>query len=298
VTYLRALAPAKLNLCLFIGGLRGDGLHRVVTLTESLSLADELELAPAPDRAPDDHVRCPGVKGPNLVEQALSRLRLHGWDAPPIEIEVRKRIPIAAGLGGGSADAAAALRMAVELAPGRPEEIAAVASSLGADVPSQLAPGLVLCTGAGELTEPFEPLGEHALLVVPQQVGLATAEVYAEADRLGLPRSDQELDERYRQLVCLLRPGARLPAELLVNDLEPAALSLCPAIATALEALRAAGADDALVCGSGPTTAGVFWGADGGLRAEEASCALAAAFPSRLTATPVGAEFGMPRFPR
>jgi 4-diphosphocytidyl-2-C-methyl-D-erythritol kinase len=238
------------------------------------------------------------VKGPNLVEQALSRLRLHGWDAPPIEIEVRKRIPIAAGLGGGSADAAAALRMAVELAPGRPEEIAAVASSLGADVPSQLAPGLVLCTGAGELTEPFEPLADHAVLVVPQQPGLGTGEVYAEADRLGLPRSDHELEERYRQLVSLLRPEARLPDELLVNDLEPAAVSLCPAIATTLEAVRGAGADDALVCGSGPTVAGLFWGPDGSRRAEEAAIAQAGGFPSRFTARPVGAEFGMPRFAR
>src|SRR5947209_5356449 len=163
---LHARAPGKVNLCLFLGGRREDGRHELVTLFQSVSLADELSLTIRDAQAREDEVVCPVVEGPNLVSAALAGLRRRGWDAPPVRIDVVKRVPIAAGMGGGSADAAAALRLAVEVAPGRPEEIAALAAELGADVPSQLVPGLVLGTGAGELTEPFEPILEHALLIL------------------------------------------------------------------------------------------------------------------------------------
>ena len=82
-----------------------------------------------------------------------SRLRERGWAGPPVMIRIVKRIPIAAGMGGGSADAAAALRLAVAIAPWGAGELDALAATLGADVPSQLIPGLVLGTGAGDLVE-------------------------------------------------------------------------------------------------------------------------------------------------
>ena len=127
---LRALAPGKVNLALFLGPTRDDGRHELVTLLESLSLADELvleTLESAPAMAQDEVV-CPGIEGENLVARALAALRKRGWDAAPVRIDVDKRIPVAAGMGGGSADAAAALRMAVELAPGRPEEVMTLAA--------------------------------------------------------------------------------------------------------------------------------------------------------------------------
>jgi 4-diphosphocytidyl-2-C-methyl-D-erythritol kinase len=293
---LRALAPAKINLALFLGPVREDGRHELVTLFESISLADELVLE---TRGPDDGVdgvSCPGVAGPNLVASALSELRTRGWDGPPVQIEIDKRIPVAAGLGGGSADAAAALRLAAELAPGRPEEVMDVAASLGADVPSQVVPGLSLGTGAGEMVEPFGPLAPHAVLVLPADGELRTPDVYREADRLGLPRPLGVLREHYQRLVGALEASARLPRELIVNDLEPAALSLCPSIAAALDAVRAAGADHALVCGSGPTVAGLFWGADGTERAATAARSLSEQFVGAVAAEPVGAEFGLPVF--
>jgi 4-diphosphocytidyl-2-C-methyl-D-erythritol kinase len=290
---LKALAPGKVNLCLFLGGPRDDGRHELVTLFESVSLADELSLMTGADR---DSVVCPGVEGPNLVSGALEALRARGWDAPPVLVEIVKRVPVAAGLGGGSADAAAALRMACELAPGRPEEVASLAAALGADVPSQLVPGLVLGTGAGDLVEPFEPLAPHALLLLPQPVALSTADVYREADRLGLPRPGEELRGRYRELISRLHAQARLPDELLTNDLEPAALSLCPPIGEALEAVRAAGAEQAIVCGSGPTVAGLWWGADAEAQAVAAIASLAGRFAGAVPAVPVSAEFGLPRF--
>jgi 4-diphosphocytidyl-2-C-methyl-D-erythritol kinase len=261
-----------------------------------VSLADELSLSLLSEDAGGDEVICPGVEGDNLVSSALAGLRRRGWDAPPVRIAVLKRIPIAAGMGGGSADAAAALRIAVEVAPGRPEEVAALAASLGADVPSQLVPGLVLGTGAGDLVEPFAPLARHALVVVPQPLALSTAAVYREADRLGSPRRSAELGARYEQLLGALAPGAVLAAELIVNDLAAAALSLCPSIAHALVAVQDAGADHALICGSGPTVAGLFWGDDAHQRAAAAAGGLAARFPGSASAIPVSAEFGLPRF--
>ena len=101
-------APAKVNLCLFLGPTRADGRHELVTLFESVSLADELEIG----RRGAGRGGVPGVAGPNLVSDALWALREAGWDAPPVRVEITKRIPVAAGLGGGSADAAAVLRLA------------------------------------------------------------------------------------------------------------------------------------------------------------------------------------------
>jgi 4-diphosphocytidyl-2-C-methyl-D-erythritol kinase len=294
---LRALAPGKVNLGLFLGPVRADGRHELVTLFESVSLADELSLSVLTRDAPGDEVVCPGIaERENLVSRTLGGLRRLGWDAPPVRIEIVKRIPIAAGMGGGSADAAAALRMAVELAPGRPEELASLAASLGADVPSQLVPGLVLGSGAGELVEPFEPLAPHALVIAPRQHALSTAAVYREADALGLPRGSEQLAVRYQQLVAALQPGAVLPSQLIANDLEQAAMSLCPAIAQALQAIREAGADQAFVCGSGPTAAGLFWGADAPGRAAAAARAVAPRFRGAASVLPVSAEVGSPRF--
>ncbi len=258
---LTALAPAKVNLCLFLGPPRPDGRHEVVTLLESVSLADELSLTTRDD-AGRDELHCPGVEGPNLVATALSELRAGGWDAPPVRIEVRKRIPVAGGMGGGSVDAAAALRLADALKPVPGELIAELAGRLGTDVPSQLQPGLVIGTGAGDEVQPMGPLGTHALLILPLPHRLGAAEVYAEADRLGLPRSRTELERASGELRDALGAGEELAPHLLVNDLQPAAISLCPPIGEAVDAARGAGAGQVMVSGSGPTVFGLLWGQD------------------------------------
>jgi 4-diphosphocytidyl-2-C-methyl-D-erythritol kinase len=285
---LRALAPAKVNLSLFLGGTREDGRHRLVTLFESLSLADELALELGDGV---DEVVCPGVEGENLAARALAGLRERGWDAPPVRVRIAKHIPVAAGMAGGSADAAATLRLAMALAPGRPEEVDALAAELGADVPGQLLPGLSVGTGAGELIEHFEPLPGHAFVVLPSPFQLSTPDVFREADRLGLPRSDAELERLYGALVSALAPDPRLPEELLVNDLEPAAVSLCPWCAEALDALRGAGAEHAMVSGSGPTVVGIWWGQGAAGRASSAAQALREDHPRALGAEPVTADY-------
>jgi 4-diphosphocytidyl-2-C-methyl-D-erythritol kinase len=278
---LREAAPGKINLCLFLGPIRDDGRHELVTLYESVSLADELVIS---EGAQGDEVVAPGVAGPNLVAAALAGLRRLGWPAPPLRVEIEKRIPVAAGMGGGSADAAAMLRVAPRIAPVEAAGVAALAAELGADVPAQLVPGVALGVGAGEIVSPRPELEEHALVIVPLDAELSTPDVYVEADRLGLPRPIEDLHARRRELE---RAETRIPEALIVNDLEPAACSLWPPIASALDAVRAAGADQALVCGSGPTVAGLYWGSRGLERASTAAAVLAAAFPRATTALPI-----------
>lgn len=286
---LRAQAPAKINLGLALGGVRADGRHNLVTVFESLSLADTLELEVLADGG--DVVVCPGVDGENLAARALAALRAHGWDGPPVRLEITKRIPVAAGMAGGSADAAAALRLAVALAPGRAEELEQIAAELGADVPAQLLPGVALGGGAGELVERFGPLPEHACVVVPAPFQLATPEVFREADRLGLQRPASELEARYDALVTVLTARSRIPEELMENDLQAAAVSLCGWCGEALAAVRRAGAEQALVSGSGPTVVGLWWGPRAADRAAAAARRLRPHHPAATVAVPVDAGF-------
>ena len=263
----RERAPAKVNLGLFVGPVRADdGRHQLVTVVQSISLADELRLTSAPAGAAEDEVCSPGVPGPpsaNLAAAALRSFRAAtGWDAPPVRLEIAKRVPLAAGLGGGSADAAATLRLARQASGlGDEELLHELGAGLGADVPALLTPGRWLAAGAGErlhrLPDPSPPL---ELLLLPLASELSTASVYAEADRLGPGREPYELVERYQQLLAALERGAPLPddEQLLVNDLQPAAVSLCPPVAEALTAVRTAGAEQVLVSGSGPTVVGLF----------------------------------------
>jgi 4-diphosphocytidyl-2-C-methyl-D-erythritol kinase len=331
---LTTLAPGKVNLCLFVGRPRADGLHPLVSLVQPVTLADELLLEPG---AGADAVICPGVDGPNLAARALALYReASGWDGPPVRLTIHKRIPVAAGMGGGSSDAAAALRLAAAAA-GRPDDplLRELAPRLGSDVPALLRPTLALITGVGEVVErltiavseesrrrtemagPVEgprseaagqaagPMTEAtgaadvprsvatrradvaraeavqaaAFVIVPSEYALSTPDVYREADRLGLARDPGEL----ARLEAHARNGHAPP----VNDLERAAVSLCPAIQPTLAAVRAAGAQTALVSGSGPTVFGVF-----GTREEAVAAAdnLRSEYPLALVARPASPD--------
>jgi 4-diphosphocytidyl-2-C-methyl-D-erythritol kinase len=308
----RALAPAKINLGLFLGPARAsDGKHELVSVMQSISLADEVTLEAAPDGSDGDEVICPGVPaagGENLAAAALRAFREStGWRALPLRLSIVKRIPVAAGLGGGSADAAAALRLARH-ASGLGDEplLRTLAARLGADVPAQISPGRWLASGAGEqLQELVSPRSRFGVLVLPLAAGLSTAAVYKEADRLELARSHRELEELGAKLHAVLAHGAALPAarELLHNDLQRAAVSLCPQIIGALTQARDAGAEPALVSGSGPTVLGIFppalfgpghtgGSADSGLvLARAAAASLAERVPAPIYAAPVDGAF-------
>jgi 4-diphosphocytidyl-2-C-methyl-D-erythritol kinase len=245
-------APAKLNLCLYLGPRRDDGLHELCSLFEPLALADLIAVS----AAERDEVICPGVEGENLAARALAGLRERGWEREPLRVEIEKRVPVAAGLGGGSGDAAAILR----LAAGEVDDLPGLAAALGADVPSQLRPALALVQGAGERVEPLPAPAPHAAVLLPDGGGLSTAAVFAEADRLGAGREPGELEGLATRLRAAAGAGASPLAypELLVNDLEAPARSLRPAIGDALDELREAGAPVALLSGSGPTAVGLF----------------------------------------
>jgi 4-diphosphocytidyl-2-C-methyl-D-erythritol kinase len=249
-------AFAKLNLMLHVGRPRADGLHPLCSIFASIELHDDVHVEPAggaADSGEGDSVDCPGVDGPNLAERALAALRARVPELPPLRVRIDKRIPVAAGLGGGSADAAAVLRAANRLA-GDPLDAATLrdlGAELGSDVPSQIEPRHALVSGVGEVVEPIE-LPPYAAVLVPQREGLSTAAVYAQFDRMGGGREQLDLD-RLRELV----PDMVL-APVLINDLQPAALALRPELEDVLGSVRAAGALGALVSGSGPTCFGLF----------------------------------------
>jgi 4-diphosphocytidyl-2-C-methyl-D-erythritol kinase len=236
-----------------VGRPRSDGLHPVCSLFASIALADEL-VARVTAGASEDVVRCPGVQGENLAAQAVRAFREEAA-VPPLEIEIDKRIPVAAGLGGGSADAAAALRAANTLA-GAPLDQAAlcrIAARLGSDVPSQVEAAHAVVSGAGERVQPVRLPPLHLVLMAGDR-GLTSAEAYAELDRLG--RWSDRLDPS-----LLGRLASRAPEELaqaLHNDLQPAVLSLRPEVEAVLRALSRAGALGVAVSGSGPTVFGIF----------------------------------------
>lgn len=293
---LRCRAPAKVNLCLFVGRPRPDGYHPLVSLVQPLSLADDLVLGPAARNT--DEVVCPGVEGENLVARALRDFRAAtGYDGPPVRVEIAKRVPVAGGMGGGSADAAAVLRlMAAATGSSRPADatLHRIAAGLGADVPSQLGPERCLMTGIGESVRDLGDPAPFGVLVVPAAHALSTPEVYAEFDRLGLGRDADALDRLSGQVAGAAADGSLLAERLLHNDLAAAARSLCPPIGRALADVRGCGAAATLVSGSGPTVFGVFPGRDGPARADAAAAGLRDRHPGAVGARPVGRAFAAP----
>jgi len=296
VTVWHASAPAKINLGLLLGPTREDGRHELATVMQSISLADELTLEPAPLDAGEDEVICAGVDGPNLAAAALAAFRsATGWDAAPQRLTIEKNVPVAAGLGGGSGDAAAALRLA-QAASGLGDEalLLALAGELGADVPAQVRPGRWLATGAGEVLRALpDPAPSFGVLVLPSAEALSTAAVYAEADRRHVGHDLARLRRSAREMEAELALGQQAPqGAFLKNELQDAAVALCPSIKRALAEVTDAGADVALVSGSGPTVIGLFLRANLPARLERALAALAGRVPPAIAAEPVGVSAG------
>jgi 4-diphosphocytidyl-2-C-methyl-D-erythritol kinase len=246
VTVRRAPAPAKINLALVVGPRRGDGRHAVTTVLQRLDLCDRIALEPAPA------VSVSGFRGDSLVTEALRALARAGASAGGWRVTIEKRIPIAAGLGGGSSDAATALRLAGETLerPLSREALHALAASLGADVPFFLHPGPQLGEGDGTRLSPLElPQDYWVVLVLPaDERKRSTAEVYAAFDARGGERGHEE---RRSQLLDALA-GVRRPrdlARLPPNDLAGSRIAA---------ELRARGAFRADVSGAGAAVYGLF----------------------------------------
>jgi 4-diphosphocytidyl-2-C-methyl-D-erythritol kinase len=274
VTAVTARAPAKVNLQLAVGPLRAHGYHDVVTVYHAVSLFDEVTVAPA-DR---DSVVVTGegadavpADGTNLAARAAEALAKSVGpgckDSPGLAIRISKRIPVAAGLAGGSADAAAALVACNELwRTGLSQaELCELAAGIGSDAAFGLVGGTAIGVGRGERVTPALVAGAYHWVLAFATGGLSTAEVYAACDRIRAARGGRgpagapapsgppALDNQLMAALRSGKPGEVAP--LLTNDLQPAAISLRPGLRRTLAAGTEHGALAGIVSGSGPTCA-------------------------------------------
>ena len=255
-----ARAPAKINLALHVGAAGADGFHEVATTYQAVSL-DEVVTA---EEADDVSVVVTGtdaelvpLDGSNLAVRAAVALAAHVGRDPGVRLTITKQVPVAGGLAGGSADAAAALVACDALwqtGLGR-AALMGIAATLGSDVPFALAGGTAIGVGRGQhLTATLVRGQSHWVLAIAER-GLGTAEVYAQLDRLRaghdvpVPRVDVPV-------TAALASGDQVAlGRALVNELEPASIALRPNLRKTLSAGRDAGALGGLVSGSGPTCA-------------------------------------------
>lgn len=274
-----ATTHGKINLHLHVGPLREDGYHDLVTVFQSVDLAETVSLHPASA----DHLTVKGfdahrvpTDSRNLAWAAVSAIRTHAEQLipeaadhirQPLHLTIRKGVPVAGGMAGGSADAAAALRVAANYLfrdhpHARPTEadLRRIAATIGADVPFCLLGGTSLGTGKGENLTPVLTQGSYQWAIATNKKGLSTPKVFQQLDRL---RAQAASDSRRLatagepdELLKALRSGD--PHQLaphLANDLQPAAISLLPELRETLAAGKEAGALACIVSGSGPTIA-------------------------------------------
>jgi len=243
---IRAPAPAKINLALAVGPRRLDGKHEVVTVLQRVDLCDRIALEPAPGLAVD------GFADDTIVATALRRLAQVAGVEPAWRVVIDKQIPVAAGLGGGSSDAATALRLANDTleAPLPAGRLGALAATLGADVPFFLADGPQLGRGDGAELEPLDlPQDYWIVLALPHGPGKdSTAAVYRSFDERGGDHGWPQRREALEQALAAVRRPRDLAA-LPPNDLVSSPL--------AAELLRL-GAFRADVSGAGPAVYGLF----------------------------------------
>ncbi|WP_324615153.1 4-(cytidine 5'-diphospho)-2-C-methyl-D-erythritol kinase [Nesterenkonia sedimenti] len=290
--HVTALAPGKVNLGLRVGPLRADGYHDVASLYYAVSLYEEVTATPREDDAitisisersafTSIYTKDPETGEPskaeiplderNLAHQAAVLLRetLQNRDAatlsfpgaePPsygVDLSITKNVPIAGGMGGGSADAAATLVACSALweAGLTKEQLAELGAQLGADVPFSILGGAAVGQGAGEELTPLLTPGELHLVIVPSSRGLSTPEVYRRLDEMRAYSSVQsdvpELDADLVRAACTSDP--EMVASLMANDLQAPAVSMFGALEDMMDAGLTEGAMQGMVSGSGPT---------------------------------------------
>ena len=269
---IRASAPAKVNLVFQVGKLEADGYHSVNSLFLALELREELTLVKGEagtgisiyvhgDSLPEAHINAVPTDQSNLVHKtaALFAQKL-GKQIPDLQIDIRKRIPVAGGMAGGSADAAAmlvAMNEFMHLEHGTPnltlEELAAIGAELGSDVPFCLYGGMAIGTGRGEVITALTDLAfETNWLLCASSKGLSTPTVYAAFDEMGSHTVFTDLTDA-SEIASAHELGQRM-----TNDLEQAAFRLMPSLSDLVDQLEQLGAIRAMVSGSGPTIAALF----------------------------------------
>lgn len=260
---VRVRVPAKINLALLVGALEEDDHHPLLTVFQAVSLFDDVVAAPGPPGSVTITMtgQTDGV-GPEADNLAVRAARLlaqeHGDpDRLGARLTVRKNIPVAGGMAGGSADAAGALLACSVLwdLDVAPDELAELGSQLGADVPFALLGGTALGTGRGDVLAPVLSRGCLHWVLALVTGGLSTAAVYRRFDELRPEGGTRPLEVPDGLMAALRSGDARALGSMLHNDLAEAALDLRPDLAETLARGRAAGAEAALVSGSGPTCA-------------------------------------------
>jgi len=253
-------APAKINLHLGVGAPREDGFHPLTSVYQAVGVYDDLTVDDDEGWSVDvtvsdwmDRSHVP-LAGDNIVDRAAALLAAHHGLTVSGAVHIDKAIPVAGGMAGGSADAAAALVALDRLweAHTSDDDLLALAAQLGSDVPFALVGGTALGTGRGEIVEPVTDAGSWWWVLVPSPIGLSTPQIYRHFDRLfpdapAVPPMPEPL------LAALAAGDPHALAAALHNDLQPAALDLRPDLAKLIAAGESAGALRGVVTGSGPT---------------------------------------------
>lgn len=266
-TFAHARAPGKINVFLKVGELMDDGYHDLATAYQAVSLYEEVRAFPASDfsvsfSGPIDTSSL-AVDGSNLAIKAARMLARKAGYRGGVRLEIEKHVPIAGGMGGGSADAAASLLACDALwgTDASREDLLAMGAKLGADVPFALIGGTAIGTGRGDRLSPALAKGTFHWVLALAEFGMSTPDVYRALDA-HRERHAQDIFPAQAQptvdteVLQALRAGdARQLAEALHNDLQAAALHLAPGLGTILELGEQMGALAGIVSGSGPTVA-------------------------------------------
>lgn len=261
MTTVTVRVPAKVNVQLSVGPLRDDGYHDLVNVFHAVSLFDEVSVTPGPLSVAVEGASIRGVPTTpdNLAGRAASLIASQIGVEPEVAITIKKTIPVAGGMAGGSADAAATLLACNVLweAGLSFETLLELGAVIGSDVPFALMGGTAVGLGRGEQLTPVPTSGEFHWVFALADGGLSTPAVYAECDRIRAAHGEQAAwpHESPELLAALAAGDAKALGPALVNDLQPAALTLRPSLQRTLAAGRDYGAVGALVSGSGPTCA-------------------------------------------
>ncbi len=255
--------PAKVNLQLSVGPRESDGYHQLVTVFQAISIFDDITIKIG-DHGSGIHLTVSGdqthgvpTDSSNLVVKAIELIAEKFDIQIDANVEIKKSIPVAGGMAGGSADAAAAIVAIDELysLDMTREEMHDIASQLGSDVPFLLRGGTAIGQGRGDQLTAALSRGTYHWVLALSSLGLSTPAVYSECDRLrqGLDISDPQISDALMQSLLSADPSA--VGKLLINDLQAAACSLRPALRLILDVGQEYGALGAIVSGSGPTVA-------------------------------------------
>ncbi|MFM2180198.1 MAG: hypothetical protein RL192_360 [Actinomycetota bacterium] len=255
--------PAKVNLQLSVGPRESDGFHQLVTVFQAISIFDDVTIKIGEQGSgidisvSGDQIHGVPTDASNLVAKAVELIAKKFEIDIDVSIDIKKSIPVAGGMAGGSADAAAAIVAIDELFDLKMtrEEMHEIASQLGSDVPFLLSGGTAIGQGRGDQLTAALSRGTYHWVLALSSVGLSTPAVYGECDRLrqGLDISEPQISDALMQALLSADPSA--VGKLLVNDLQPAACSLRPALRLILDVGQEYGALGAIVSGSGPTVA-------------------------------------------